>query len=256
MSPRNKNIGGSTAAILFASRVRQCLVRRAVTGRQDVRVVRTGPRCGEVARPVVRVVLEVRRVPVAQRDGDHDGRRTDRACLHGQGARAVEVLLGRPDEGVVSWSRGEGAKICMSWMAALPDGVHVANTRPLLGAFVTVTVCSPLRVLAAVTQRVWPLEVPQLLSGLGVRRDQNGCGDEHREDAEEGQTFPRRSDHEPAPPVRTRPVLDGFTFDPPMSVLSVSRRPLEVAGARQESLAAPVTQRLRGRGGCDIAHLV
>src|SRR5512132_493732 len=51
----------------------------------------------------------------------------------------------------------------MSCTAAPPDGTHVANTRPLLGAFVTVTGCSPVRVLAAVTQRVWPLEFPQLL---------------------------------------------------------------------------------------------
>src|SRR6476620_11097537 len=60
----------------------------------------------------------------------------------------------------------------MSWMAALPEGIHVANTSPLFGAFVMVTVCSPVRVLAAVTQRVWPLEVPQLLSAsafAGIR---------------------------------------------------------------------------------------
>src|SRR3989442_8716220 len=52
----------------------------------------------------------------------------------------------------------------MSRTAVPPDGTHVANTTPLLGESVTVTVCSPVRVLAAVTQSVWPLEVPQLLS--------------------------------------------------------------------------------------------
>jgi len=52
----------------------------------------------------------------------------------------------------------------MSRTAAAPDGTHVAKTRPLLGEFVTVTVCSPVSVLAAVTQSVWPFEVPQLLA--------------------------------------------------------------------------------------------
>src|SRR5439155_24628742 len=52
----------------------------------------------------------------------------------------------------------------MSRTPVPPDGTHVANTRPLLGEFVTVTVCSPVRELAAVTQSVWPFEVPQLLA--------------------------------------------------------------------------------------------
>jgi hypothetical protein len=48
-------------------------------------------------------------------------------------------------------------------MSGPPDGVHVEITTPLLGEFVTVTVCSPVKVPAAVTQSVWPPEVPQLL---------------------------------------------------------------------------------------------
>ena len=51
----------------------------------------------------------------------------------------------------------------MSRTAGPLDGTHVANTTPLLGASVTVTVCSPVRVFAAVAHSVWPLEVPQLL---------------------------------------------------------------------------------------------
>src|SRR5439155_10749355 len=51
----------------------------------------------------------------------------------------------------------------MSRTAGPLVGTHVANTTPLLGASVTVTVCSPVRVFAAVTHSVWPLEVPQLL---------------------------------------------------------------------------------------------
>ena len=67
-------------------RVRSDLVRWSVADRKDVRVTGAGPRCRQIARPVVRVVLEVGRVAVAERDGDHDGRRTDRALLQRQGA--------------------------------------------------------------------------------------------------------------------------------------------------------------------------
>jgi len=60
---------------------------------------------------------------------------------------------------------GEGAYIWMSRTAVPPDGIHVANTRPLLGEFVTVTVCSPVsEVFRTVTQSVWPFVVPQLLA--------------------------------------------------------------------------------------------
>src|SRR5947208_17046714 len=53
----------------------------------------------------------------------------------------------------------------MSRTAVPPDGIHVANTRPLLGEFVTVTVCSPVsEVFRTVTQSVWPFVVPQLLA--------------------------------------------------------------------------------------------
>ena len=70
-------------------RVRSDLVRWPVADRKDVRVVGAGPWRRQIARPVVRVVLEVGRVTVGERDGDHDGRRTDRALLQRQGARAV-----------------------------------------------------------------------------------------------------------------------------------------------------------------------
>src|SRR5512132_3000496 len=122
----------------------------------------------------------------------------------------------------------------MSCTAAPPDGTHVANTRPLLGAFVTVTGCSPVRVLAAVTQRVWPLEFPQLLLASafpGIRTVAATSTQKTPREARRFRDEPITSRLPPFGPIR----FSLASRRSPMSVSSAARRPLEAAGARQEA---------------------